>query len=54
MPDGNRKTTTLAGAPRAEGFAAPLALDGATDGAGFLAFAGPFAAPRGLRDRDAR
>jgi transposase len=45
VPHGHWKTTNFAGALRAEGFVAPLVLDGAINGASFLAYVGQFLAP---------
>ena len=45
VPHGHWKTTTFVGAMRAEGFVAPLVLDGAVNGATFLAYVRQFLAP---------
>lgn len=45
VPHGHWKTTTFVGAMRAEGFVAPLVLDGAINGATFLAYVRQFLAP---------
>ena len=45
VPHGHWKTTTFVGAMRAEGFVAPLVLDGAINGTSFLAYVRQFLAP---------
>jgi len=45
VPHGHWKTTTFVGAMGAEGFVAPLVLDGAVNGTSFLAYVQQFLAP---------
>lgn len=45
VPHGRWRTTTFVGALRADGFAAPLVLDGAVDGRAFLAYVRQVLAP---------
>lgn len=45
VPHGHWRTTTFLGALRAEGFVAPLVLDGAVNGASFLAYVRQMLAP---------
>ncbi len=45
VPHGRWRTTTVAAAPRADGIAAPLVLEGAINGRSFLAYVGQFLAP---------
>ncbi len=45
LPHGHWKTTSFVGAPRAEGFVAPLVLDGAINGETFKAYVRQMLAP---------